>query len=108
MSGQEATSYDGREESRAYRLEGRVQGVGFRWWSSREGDSLGVRGWVRNLPDGGVELHAAGPSEALDELEARLRRGPGGARVSDLQQTGAGEDLPEEGFEIRPTPGRGW
>jgi acylphosphatase len=90
-----------RDESRSYRLEGRVQGVGFRWWTTREADALGLRGWVRNLRDGSVEVHAGGPAEALDELEARLGRGPRGANVRKVQRLGPAEDLPGSGFDIR-------
>jgi acylphosphatase len=96
------------EVARAYRLCGRVQGVGFRWWTRREAESLGLRGWVRNLPDGDVEVHAAGDPEILDRLESRLGDGPGGARVSELRRTGVGKELPARGFEIRRTPGGGW
>jgi acylphosphatase len=107
---EEAEAQQGRSagESRAYRIEGRVQGVAFRWWSSRQAEALGVRGWVRNLPDGAVELHAGGPAEALDTLEGRLRKGPRGARVTDLRTVGEAQELPEGGFEIRSTPGREW
>lgn len=98
----------GNQETRAYRLEGRVQGVGFRWWTSREAGALGLRGWVRNLRDGAVEVHAGGPPEALDELEVRLWTGPGAAEVTEVRALGPGEDLPEKGFEIRRTPGWRW
>lgn len=96
------------QESRSYRLNGRVQGVGFRWWTSREAGSLGLRGWVRNLPDGAVEVHAAGAPEALDDLESRLARGPGHAEVREVQRLGPGRDLPEKGFEIRRDGGARW
>lgn len=93
--------------SRAWRIEGRVQGVGFRWWSSREAGRLGVRGWVRNLPDGAVELHGAGAASSLEELERRLARGPAGARVETVRPLGEATDLPRKGFEIRRTPRSG-
>jgi acylphosphatase len=96
------------EESRSYRLEGRVQGVGFRWWTAREAEALGVRGWVRNLRGGAVEVHAAGTPDVLDDLEARLARGPRHANVRQLRRLGPGEDLPETGFEIRRDGGPGW
>jgi acylphosphatase len=89
------------DASRSYRLEGRVQGVGFRWWTTRAADALGLRGWVRNLRDGSVEVHAAGPVEALDELEVRLGRGPRGADVRAVKRLGPAEGLPAVGFEIR-------
>lgn len=64
------------------RVSGRVQGVGFRWWTLRRAEDLGLVGWVMNAPDErSVELVAEGPSEDLDELERLLRIGPNGARV---------------------------
>lgn len=62
-------------------IQGRVQGVGFRWFVQREAAELELRGWVRNTEDGEVEVVAAGEPEDLDELRASLRRGPRGARV---------------------------
>ena len=62
-------------------LQGRVQGVGFRWFVHREASELGLHGWVRNTEDGHVEVLAAGEAADLDELRASLRRGPRGSRV---------------------------
>ena len=66
------------------RVEGRVQGVGFRYQCALEGRRLGLGGWVRNLPDGDVEIWAEGPKSKLDEFLKWLRRGPPGARVDFL------------------------
>ena len=65
-------------------VKGRVQGVGFRWFVHREAAELGLRGWVRNLDSGEVELVAAGEPEALDELKQSLRQGSRGSRVDQL------------------------
>lgn len=62
-------------------IQGRVQGVGFRWFVQREASELELRGWVRNTEDGDVEVVAAGEAEDLQELRASLRRGPRGSRV---------------------------
>jgi acylphosphatase len=62
-------------------IQGRVQGVGFRWFVHREASELELRGWVRNTEDGHVEVVAAGEPADLDELRASLRRGPRGSRV---------------------------
>jgi acylphosphatase len=62
-------------------IQGRVQGVGFRWFVHREASELGLRGWVRNTEDGHVEVVAAGEPVDLDELRAGLKRGPRGSRV---------------------------
>ena len=65
-------------------ISGRVQGVGFRWFTSEAAQREGVTGWVRNLPDGRVEAFVEGEAEAVERVEAAIRRGPGGARVDDI------------------------
>jgi acylphosphatase len=65
-------------------IQGRVQGVGFRWFVQREASELDLRGWVRNTEEGDVEVVAAGDAGNLDELRVSLRRGPRGARVDRL------------------------
>ncbi len=64
-----------------YLVQGRVQGVGFRWYVHREAAELGLRGWVRNTEAGAVEVLASGPAETLAELRAALDRGSRGSRV---------------------------
>ena len=66
------------------RVSGRVQGVSFRWYAQEQARALGVRGWVRNEPDGSVLLHAEGDEAAVDALVEWCRRGPSSARVSDV------------------------
>ncbi|MBQ1783519.1 MAG: acylphosphatase [Gammaproteobacteria bacterium] len=66
------------------RIRGRVQGVGFRWHSQWQAERLGLRGWVRNLSDGDVELWAEGDEEALAAMERWLAHGPPAARVERL------------------------
>ena len=66
------------------RVSGRVQGVSFRWYAQEQARALGVRGWVRNEPDGSVLLHAEGDDAAVDALVEWCRRGPSSARVSDV------------------------
>ena len=65
-------------------IQGRVQGVGFRWFVHREASELDLHGWVRNTEDGDVEVVASGSTDDLAELRASLRRGPRGARVDRL------------------------
>ena len=65
-------------------IQGRVQGVGFRWFVQREASELDLLGWVRNTEDGDVEVVAAGKPGDLDELRASLRKGPRGSRVDRL------------------------
>jgi acylphosphatase len=62
-------------------IQGRVQGVGFRWFVQREASELDLRGWVRNTEEGHVEVVAAGKAADLDELRSSLKRGPRGSRV---------------------------
>lgn len=62
-------------------IQGRVQGVGFRWFVHREASELELRGWVRNTDEGDVEVVAAGHPEDLAELRASVKRGPRGSRV---------------------------
>jgi acylphosphatase len=85
---------------RRYRIEGRVQGVGFRYFTRRAARSLGVRGQVRNLPDGTVEAIADGSAEALEALERSLRAGPPGARVDDVKVQDESAGPEHEGFVI--------
>ena len=63
------------------RIEGRVQGVGFRYSCMNEGQRLGLSGWVRNAPGREVEVWAEGEEEKLETLLKWLHRGPPGARV---------------------------
>jgi acylphosphatase len=75
-------------------VTGRVQGVGYRFFAERAARELGVRGWVRNLPDGRVEAVAEGDDDALALFLERLRQGPRGARVERVAE----EDRPPSGF----------
>jgi acylphosphatase len=65
-------------------IQGRVQGVGFRWFVHREASELELRGWVRNTEEGAVEVVASGSLEDLAELRLSLRSGPRGSRVDHL------------------------
>ena len=65
-------------------IQGRVQGVGFRWYVHREASELDLRGWVRNTEDGDVEVVVHGDEGDLNALRASLRRGPRGSRVDRI------------------------
>ena len=75
------------------RVTGRVQGVGFRWYARTEAERLGLSGWVRNRPDGSVELAVDGPEDARQEFLAAVRRGPPNAVVDRVEavETTAGD-----------------
>ncbi len=69
----------------AFRVTGRVQGVGFRWWTRLQARQLEVEGTVRNAADGSVEVQARGEAAALDELRRRLSSGPPAALVESVE-----------------------
>ncbi len=82
-------------------LEGRVQGVGFRAFTRRQARDLGLTGWVKNLPDGRVEIQAVGASEALEEFLSRIRQGPPVGRVSFIDQDTLSDPSDFTDFEVR-------
>ncbi len=89
------------KQARRFLVRGRVQGVGFRWFVEREAHILQVAGWVRNNPDGTVEVLAQGTRDQLAGLRSRLLEGPRAARVDDVEVS---DTEPEPGlysFQIR-------
>jgi acylphosphatase len=66
-------------------VTGRVQGVGFRFFAERAARRSGVRGWVRNLPDGSVETVVEGEEPAVMRYLDDIRKGPLGGRVTDIR-----------------------
>ena len=72
-------------------LRGVVQGVGFRTFVCEHAQRIGVCGWVRNDPDGGVTVVASGDETQLAELQVRLRCGPAGSRVAACETTTASD-----------------
>jgi acylphosphatase len=88
-------------QARRYLVRGRVQGVGFRWFVEREAHILQIAGWVRNNPDGSVEVLAQGSRDQLSGLRSRLQEGPRAARVDDVEVSDA-EPVPGlASFQIR-------
>jgi len=65
-------------------ISGRVQGVGFRYFTKMNADSLGITGWVRNLSDGRVEVLIQGDDEALNKMISKLKKGPHSASVENV------------------------
>ena len=87
--------------ARRYVISGRVQGVGFRFFTEAVAAREGLHGWVRNAPDGSVEILAEGDAEAIERFERQVRHGPSRARVTNVQVQ---EELPEHratGFSVR-------
>lgn len=70
--------------ARRFVISGRVQGVGFRYFTQNAAVREGVAGWVQNLPDGRVEAFVEGDEDAVTRVERALRSGPPGARVENV------------------------
>ncbi len=68
-------------------VNGRVQGVGYRYATKMMATQLGLTGWVKNLADGRVEAVAEGPREKLESLASWAKQGPSSARVEDVAAT---------------------
>jgi len=84
------------------RIAGRVQGVGYRYWTVEQARARHLSGWVRNRRDGSVEALFAGPVEVVEAMIAACHEGPLGARVTDLRHSPA-EPPNESGFRQLPT-----
>jgi acylphosphatase len=72
------------EKRFAITVSGRVQGVGYRYFTKDVADSLNIWGWVRNNPDGTVECEAQGEEEDLKEFIEKLKKGPPLSRVKNV------------------------
>jgi len=82
-------------------ISGRVQGVNFRWNTKVAADKLGIKGWVRNLDDGRVEVIAEGDNERIDKFIEYLKKGPVLARVDKVEI--AEEKFKNEFYEFKIT-----
>ncbi|MGX5218640.1 acylphosphatase [Pseudomonas sp. S9] len=71
-------------------ISGRVQGVGFRLATAAQAEQLGIDGWVRNLPDGRVEVMCEGEGQAVEAMRKWLEQGPKKARVEAVALTEQG------------------
>lgn len=88
--------------ARRYIVTGRVQGVGFRYWTKRMADQRGIAGWVANRRDGAVVVHAEADEEGLRTLSRLLEAGPPASSVSQVaEQDAALTGL--AGFSVKPT-----
>lgn len=86
---------------RHYLVTGRVQGVGYRYFTRGAARQHGVTGWVRNLPNGDVELEAQGEVAALDRLERDLLDGPPLSLVRSVQPSERAVVPGETAFAVR-------
>lgn len=73
--------------AKKYRISGRVQGVGFRYFAERAATRLHLGGYVRNCSDGTVEVYAIGDPPALEALKMQLVEGPRSARVMAVDES---------------------
>jgi acylphosphatase len=86
--------------ARRYLVSGRVQGVGFRYFTQDVATREGVNGRVRNLGDGRVEVEAEGDEETLARFESALWRGPSHARVENVEVESIAPTGRTTGFNI--------
>jgi len=84
------------------RIEGRVQGVGYRAFVETRAAELGLTGWVRNRRDGSVEAVLQGSPDAIEAVLDACRAGPPASRVARLDIIGEGVDA-FDGFDVLPT-----
>ncbi len=82
-------------------VSGKVQGVGFRYFTKNHADARGLTGWVRNLPDGNVEVLAFGPESDLEQFMQVLKEGPLGSRVHSFAFQWLSEREAYSDFTIR-------
>lgn len=84
------------------RIRGLVQGVSFRASTRHEARRLGVRGWVRNVPNGDVEALAEASHELLEDFIAWCRHGPRESQVASVDVSEVADDSPLSDFQVRP------
>ncbi|OGG43640.1 MAG: hypothetical protein A3F84_21405 [Candidatus Handelsmanbacteria bacterium RIFCSPLOWO2_12_FULL_64_10] len=82
-------------------VDGVVQGVGFRFFTERMAGRYGLSGWVRNLPDGRVEIEVEGEEGVLNAFMRDVRRGPPHAHVTNVQVNPRPATGHYDGFEVR-------
>ena len=85
---------------RHYLISGRVQGVGYRAFSQEQALNLGLKGWVRNLKSGQVEVLAGGSEFTLEEFHKVLKEGPPSSQVDELKFVELTEPMELSGFEV--------
>lgn len=81
-------------------ISGRVQGVGFRHFTRKNADKLGITGWVKNLPDGRVEAVFQGSEQKVNELIERCKEGPISAYVKEIEVNKAEGEKDHNSFDV--------
>lgn len=87
-------------QAKKYIISGRVQGVGYRYWAQREGSRLRVKGYVKNLYNGDVEVYAIGDEKTLSNFKEILKEGPPSAMVLRIEEFNMPIDNSYRSFEI--------
>jgi acylphosphatase len=87
--------------ARNYRIRGRVQGVGYRYFTARVARELGVCGWVRNRADGDVEAYAEAEKDVLDRFRTELQSGPAHSGVDEVTEEAVSPTGKYSSFDIR-------
>ena len=101
MNGPDDPDRDSSVQRLAIVVKGRVQGVGYRFFTRECAQALGLSGWVRNLRNGDVGIEAQGPAERLQSFTRQLERGPSLGYVTGLQTRQIPPVEGESGFGIR-------
>ncbi len=95
-------SFDTKDIKRvAIGVFGRVQGVGFRYYTRQRAESYGLSGWVRNKYDGSVQIEAQGRSSDLERFVAEIKRGPSVGYVDDVQVKQIPVNEEDVDFQVR-------
>ena len=86
--------------ARKYKISGRVQGVGYRFFAERVANQLGITGYVKNCWDDTVEVYAIGDEVSLEEFKRHLAEGPRSARVTGINEADEPVDKQHKSFMI--------
>lgn len=102
-TGTSRTSRSSRLLHRRLRLEGRVQGVGMRWFAVTRAEALGLDGWVKNRLDGSVDMEFQGDERSVERMTVLMRRGAPYSQVVhvDQKELPIDKSLQGKGFDVR-------
>ena len=83
------------------RLYGRVQGVGFRFFTTRKAEIYQIKGWVKNMPDGSVKCEAEGEKSNVEAFIKELKKGPRSGNVGEVSVDKNSDLQNYSSFEVR-------